>query len=154
MEYEERRKSKAFLHFPPLICSQLPVVSDRSPETRSDWFDITMPIDGAPAADEDATAEQPEVGEEVAKRLERGKPLLWHGNAEVKHCFSLLARDSLAFRRKWFRSHWRHDFRYVLCFESSDFMLWTPTYDPLQVDLVDHSDFGMSSHASRGPWRC
>jgi hypothetical protein len=32
VEYEERRKAKAFLHFPPLICSKLPVVSDRSPE--------------------------------------------------------------------------------------------------------------------------
>jgi hypothetical protein len=50
--------------------------------------------------DEDATGEQPEVGEELTKQLERGKHLLWHGNAEVKDCFSLLQRDSLAFRCK------------------------------------------------------
>lgn len=47
-----------------------------------DWFHITMRLTVLQQQTKTLQAEQPEVGEEVAKQLESVKHLLWHGNAQ------------------------------------------------------------------------
>ena len=47
-----------------------------------DWFHITMRLTVLQQQTKTLWAEQPEVGEEIAKQLESVKHLLWHGNAE------------------------------------------------------------------------
>ena len=47
-----------------------------------DWFHVTMRLTVLQQQTKTPWAEQPEVGEEIAKQLESVKHLLWHGNAE------------------------------------------------------------------------
>src|ERR1700719_904544 len=47
-----------------------------------DWFHITMRLTVLQQQTKTLRAEQPELGEEIAKQLESVKHLLWHGNAE------------------------------------------------------------------------
>ena len=47
-----------------------------------DWFHLTMRLTVLLQQRKALQAEQPEVGEKVAKQLESVKHLLWHGNAE------------------------------------------------------------------------
>jgi hypothetical protein len=47
-----------------------------------DWFHITMRLTVLQQQTKTLKAEQPEVGQEVAKQLESVKHLLWHGDAE------------------------------------------------------------------------
>src|SRR6202049_151791 len=47
-----------------------------------DWFPLTMRLTVLQQQTKTLQAEQPELGEEVAKQLESVKHLLWHGNAE------------------------------------------------------------------------
>ena len=47
-----------------------------------DWFHITMRLTVLQQQRKALQAEQPQIGEEIAKQLESVKHLLWHGNAE------------------------------------------------------------------------
>ena len=47
-----------------------------------DWFHITMRLTVLQQQRKTLQAEQPQIGEEIAKQLESVKHLLWHGNAE------------------------------------------------------------------------
>jgi hypothetical protein len=47
-----------------------------------DWFHITMRLTVLQQQKKALQAEQPQIGEEIAKQLESVKHLLWHGNAE------------------------------------------------------------------------
>lgn len=47
-----------------------------------DWFHITMRLTVLQQQRKALQAEQPRIGEEIAKQLESVKHLLWHGNAE------------------------------------------------------------------------
>ena len=47
-----------------------------------DWFHITMRLTMLQQQRKALQAEQPRIGEEIAKQLESVKHLLWHGNAE------------------------------------------------------------------------
>ena len=53
-----------------------------SSEHLIDWFHITMRLTVLQQQRKALQAEQPQIGEEIAKQLESVKHLLWHGNAE------------------------------------------------------------------------
>ena len=53
-----------------------------SSEYLIDWFHITMRLTVLQQQRKALQAEQPQIGEEIAKQLESVKHLLWHGNAE------------------------------------------------------------------------
>ena len=53
-----------------------------SSEHLIDWFHITMRLTVLQQQRKALQAQQPQIGEEIAKQLESVKHLLWHGNAE------------------------------------------------------------------------